>query len=93
MPHILSGKSRFFKIHGRALAGSPGALVQASSGRKVEAKLQVVMLDLKKAKLAIGNLIVPDESGRAVYHADKPCDPQKECDQMNAIWTPQTRMA
>lgn len=93
MPHILSGKARFFKVHGKALVGSPGALVQASSARKVEAKLQVVVLDLMKVKLAIGNLTVPDENGRPVYHADKPCDPEKECDQMNAIWTPQARVA
>jgi hypothetical protein len=93
MPHILSGKARFFKIHGKALVGFPGALVQASSARKVEAKLQVVVLDLMKVKLAIGNLTIPDENGRPVYHADKPCDPQKECDQMNAVWTPQARVA
>jgi hypothetical protein len=93
MPHILSSKARFFKIHGKALVGSPGAVVQASSGHKVEAKLRVVVFDLIKIKLAIGNVTVPDENGRPVYHADKPCDPQQECDQMNAIWTPQTQMA
>jgi hypothetical protein len=93
MPHILSSKARFFKIHGKALVGAPGAVVQASSGRKVEAKLRVVVFDLMKIKLAIGNVTVPNENGRPVYHADKPCDPQKECDQMNAIWTPQTQMA
>ena len=93
MPHILSSNARFIKIHGKALVGAPGALVQASSGRRVEATLRVVVFDLMKIKLAIGNVTVPDENGRPVYHADKPCDPQKECDQMNAIWTSQTQMA
>jgi hypothetical protein len=51
------------------------------------------VFDLMKIKLAIGNVTVPDDNGRPVYHADKPCDPQKECDQMNAIWTPQTQIA
>jgi hypothetical protein len=93
MPHILSSKARFFEIHGKATIGDPGAVVQASSGRKVEATLRVVVYDLKKVKLAIGNLTVPDQNGGVVYHADKPCDPQKECDQMNSIWTSQTQVA
>jgi hypothetical protein len=92
MPHVLSGKARFFKIHGKALVAAPGALVKASPARNVEAQLRVVVFDLKKVKLAIGNVTIPDGNGGAVYHADKPCDPQKECDQMNAIWTPQTQM-
>lgn len=61
MPHILSSKARFFQIHGKATIGDPGAVVQASSGRKVEATLPVVVYDLKKVKLAIGNLTVPDQ--------------------------------
>jgi hypothetical protein len=92
MPHILSTNARFFKLHGKALVGDPGAVVQASSGGKLEAKLRVVVFDLMKVKLAIGNVTIPDENGRPVYHADNPCDPQKECDQMNAIWTQQTQI-
>jgi hypothetical protein len=53
MPHILSGKARFFKIHGKALLGAPGALLQASPAHDLEAKLRVVVLDLMKVKLKI----------------------------------------
>jgi hypothetical protein len=93
MPHILSSNARFFKIRGKALVDDPGTLVQASAGGKVEAKIRVVVLDLMKVKLAFGNVAVPDENGRPVFHADKPSHPQQELDQMNAIWTPQTQIA
>ena len=93
MPHILSSNARFFKIHGEGLVDDPGTLVQASAGGKVEATIRVVVLDLMRVKLAFGNVTVPDENGRPVFHADKPSDPQQEWAQMNAIWTPQTQVA
>jgi hypothetical protein len=93
MPHILSSNARFFKIHGQGLVNDPGTLVQASAGGKVEATIRVVVLDLMTVKLAFGNVVVPGEDGRPVFHADDPSDPQQELDQMNAIWTPQTQIA
>ena len=83
----------FFKIHGKGLVDDPGTLVQASAGGKVQAMIRVVVLDLMRVKLAFGNVTVPDENGRPVFHADKPSDPQQELAQMNAIWTPQTQIA
>ena len=74
------------------MVDDPGTLVQASAGGKVEAMIRVVVLDLMRVKLAFGNVTVPDENGRPVFHADKPSDPQQELDQMNAIWTPQTQI-
>src|SRR5580704_3320787 len=93
MPHILSSNARFFKIHGQCLVNDPGTLGQASAGGKVEATIRVVVLDLMTVKLAFGNVVVPGEDGRPVFHADDPSDPQQELDQMNAIWTPQTQIA
>jgi hypothetical protein len=94
MPDILYGQPRFFKIYGKTLIPPPGALVQASSARKVEAKLEVVVFDRKFVKLSIRNVQVFDrKSGNKVFHAKKPVDPQKEWAAMNAIWTPQTVMA
>jgi hypothetical protein len=93
MPHILSSNARFFKIHGKVLVDAPGALIQASAGGKVEAKIRVVVLDLMQVKLAFGNVAVPGQNGSSVLHTDKPADPQQELDQMNAIWTPQTQIA
>jgi hypothetical protein len=93
MPHILSSNARFFKIHGGAMVNGPVTVVQASAGGKVEAKIRVVVLDLMHVKLAFGNVVVPGEDGRPVFHADNPSDPQQEVDQMNAIWTPQTQIA
>ena len=93
MPHILSSDARFFKIHGNALIDDPGTLIQASARGKVEATIRVVVLDLMTVKLAFGNVVVPGEDGRPVFHADDPSDPQQELDQMNAIWTPQTQIA
>jgi len=37
--------------------------VQASAGRKVEAEIRVVVLDMMKVKFAFGNVAVPDETG------------------------------
>jgi hypothetical protein len=93
MPHILSSNARFFKIHGKALVDDPGALLQASAGGHVDAKIRVVVLDLMQVKLAFGNVVVPADNGQPVFHPDKPSDPQQEVDQMNAIWTPQTQIA
>jgi hypothetical protein len=36
---------------------------------------------------------VRDDQGAVVYHAAKPCDPEKERDGMNAVWIPQTNMS
>jgi len=84
MPEIIAGQPRYFRIYGKALIGPPGALVQASSAHKVEAQLRVLVFDEKKrVKLSIRNVQVPDASGNKVFHAKNPCDPQKECDQMN----------
>jgi hypothetical protein len=93
MPHILSSNARFFKIHGGAQVDGPVTLLKASAGGHVEAKIRVVVLDLMHVKLAFGNVVVPGEDGRPVFHADNPSDPKQEVDQMNAIWTPQTQIA
>jgi hypothetical protein len=83
----------FFKIHGGAQVDGPVTLLKASgAGGNVEAKIRVVVLDLMHVKLAFGNVVVPGEDGRPVYHADNPSNPQQEVDQMNAIWTPQTQI-
>jgi hypothetical protein len=92
MPHILSSNARFFKIHGGAQVDGPVTLLKASAGGNVEAKIRVVVLDLLHVKLAFGNVVVPGEDGRPVFHADNPSNPQQEVDQMNAIWTPQTQI-
>jgi hypothetical protein len=57
-----------------ALVDDPGALLQASAGGHVEAKIRVVVLDLMKVKLAFGNVVVPADNGHPVFHADKPSD-------------------
>jgi hypothetical protein len=77
MPHILSSNARFFKIHAKALVDDPGALLQASAGGHVEAKIRVVVLDLMKVELAFGKVVVPADDGHPVFHADKPSDPQQ----------------
>ncbi len=92
LPHILSSSARFFKIHGKGLIDDPGTLLKASAGHHVEAKIRVVVLEPMTVKLAFGNVAVPGEDGRPVFHADNPSDPQQEVDQMNAIWTPQTQI-
>jgi hypothetical protein len=92
MPNILSSNARFFKIHGGAQVDGPVTVLKASAGGNVEAKIRVVVLDLMHVKLAFGNVVVPGEDGRLVFHADNPSDPHQEVDQMNAIWTPQTQI-
>lgn len=92
-PDVITGQPRFFTIRGKTKVGSPGALVQVSSGRKPNVTLRVVVLERKQLKLSIRNVQVPDASGKVVFHAKKPCDPKAQCDGMNVIWTAQTQIA
>jgi hypothetical protein len=85
-------KPRFFKIHGKALVGFPGALVQAVSSRGVVATLTVVVVDTLPVKIAFGELYVPDENGNWKRHSKTPIDPTKEIASMNAVWGPQANI-
>jgi hypothetical protein len=92
-PNLVTTDVRLFEIHGRHKVAFPGVLVQAISGHRTLAKLNVVVLDRVTINVAIRNLRVPDKSGNIVFHAKQPCDPIKEQDFMNRIWTPQTNIA
>ena len=86
---------RYFRIHGKALVGSPGASVKATPvpvpGRRapsIGASLDVVCVDTMPLKVAIRNVQARDDQGKVQYHARLPCDPKTELANMNAVWTP-----
>jgi hypothetical protein len=83
---------RFFRIHGQNRVPFPGALVQALSGGKVQARLQVVALDKMVVKVAIRNVQVPGHDGRFVSHSKVPSKPDEERDNMHAVWSPQSNI-
>jgi hypothetical protein len=92
-------KPRYFRIHGRAKVGSPGAVVRAEPvpvpGRKapsIGASLQVLCLDTMIIKVAIRNVKARDEQGNIRFHARLPCNPTTEIANMNAVWTPQANI-
>jgi hypothetical protein len=86
-------KPRFFLIHGnKHVVDFPGATVQATAKGKLEASLRVVVLDKMPIKIAIRNVQIPGENGKQIFHSRIPCDPDKERDDMNAVWTPQTNI-
>jgi hypothetical protein len=92
-------KPRYFRIHGKALVGSPGASVKATPvpvpGRKapsIGASLDVICVDTMTIKVAIRNVQCRDDQGAVRYHARLPCDPKAEVANMNAVWTPQANI-
>jgi hypothetical protein len=92
-------KPRYFRIHGKALVGSPGASVKAVpkpvKGRKapsIGASLDVMCVDSMTIKVAIRNVRARDAQGEVGYHARLTCTPKDEIDNMNAVWTPQTNI-
>jgi hypothetical protein len=86
-------KPRFFRIRGRKhKIDLPGVQVQAKAGNKVEATLQVVVLDTMVVKVAIRNLKVRNGQGMPTYHAATPVDAGEKCNGMNAVWIPQTNV-
>jgi hypothetical protein len=92
-------KPRYFRIHGKALVGSPGAVVKAVpvpvKGRRapsIGASLDVLCLDTMTIKIAIRNVQARDDQGNIRFHARLPCDPKTEIANMNAVWTPQTNI-
>jgi hypothetical protein len=93
-------KPRYFRIHGKAKVGSPGAVVKADPvplpGRRapsIGASLEVLCLDTMIIKVAIRNVRARDEQGNIRFHARLPCDPKTEIANMNAVWTPQTNIS
>jgi hypothetical protein len=92
-------KPRYFRIHGRAIVGSPGAIVKADPvpvrGRRapsIGASLDVLCLASMTIKVAIRNVQARDDQANVRYHARLPCNPKVEIDNMNAVWTPQTNI-
>jgi hypothetical protein len=95
LPASFNGDARFFEIKGRKKPiGFPGLEVVArSAGKKIEAKLQVVVLDKITVKVAIRNVMVPGGGGVPVFHAKKPCSPQDEVLTVNNVWKAQASIA
>ena len=94
LPATFNGDARFFEIKGRKKPiGFPGQEVVArSAGRKIEAKLHVVVLPEIKIKVAFRNVMVPGSGGAPAFHAKKPCSEQDELLTMNNIWRPQANI-
>ena len=94
LPATFNGDARFFEINGRIKPiGFPGLEVVArSAGRKIEAKLHVVVLPEIKIKVAFRNVMVPGSGGAPAFHAKKPCNEQDELLTMNNIWRPQANI-
>ncbi|GAB9163684.1 hypothetical protein [Bradyrhizobium diazoefficiens] len=94
LPTTFNGDARFFEINGRIKPiGFPGLEVVArSAGRKIEAKLHVVVLPEVKIKVAFRNVMVPGSGGAPAFHAKKPCNEQDELLTMNNIWRPQANI-
>jgi hypothetical protein len=92
-------KPRYFRIHGTALVGSPGASVKAVpvpvKGRRapsIGASLDVICVDAMTIKVAIRNVQARDAQGDIRYHARLPCVPKAEIANMNAVWAPQANI-
>lgn len=92
-------KPRYFRVHGKGIVGSPGAVVRADPvpvpGRRapsIGASLEVLCLDKMPIKVAIRNVRARDSQGNIGYHARLPCDPKAEVANMNAVWTPQANI-
>jgi hypothetical protein len=94
LPLVWHYKPQYYLVHGRNSVGFPGAALRAEprSKRHTGATLRVVALKPMTIKIAIRNVQVPDERGNIVFHSSTPCDPIKERDSMNAIWTPQANI-
>lgn len=96
MPDLAWNQPRFFRILGTVktgLAGTPVTVFGRSArGGRMEATLQVAVVEKMVVKVAIRNVRARDAQGRMRYHAKRPVDPAREVSQMNAIWTPQTNM-
>lgn len=90
-------KPRFFRITGKAIVGSPGAVVKAVPVTPVRkgqgtVSLDVLSLDVMTIKVAIRNVKARDKDGKVDYHARQICDPKAEIANMNAVWTPQANI-
>ncbi|MGY3370107.1 hypothetical protein ACVWZL_007232 [Bradyrhizobium sp. GM2.4] len=94
LPATFNGDARFFEIDGRIKPiPFPGLEVVArSAGRKIEAKLYVVVLPEIKIKVAFRNVMIPGSGGAPAFHAKKPCSEQDELLTMNNIWRPQANI-
>jgi hypothetical protein len=88
-------KPRIFEIRSHKLPVSfPGAEVWAKQkGRGAETKLKVVVLEEKKVKVAIHNVLVTGPDGKSALHSKQRCDPQQEVKNMNAVWNPQANVS
>jgi hypothetical protein len=95
LPATFNGDARFFEIKGRKKPiGFPGLEVMARSpGKKIEAKLHVVVLPEIKIKVAMRNVMIPGSGGAPAFHAKKPCSEQDELLTMNRVWRPQANIA
>lgn len=96
MPDLISSvlPPYYLKIKAPRLSiDFPGAAVQAFSGRTLEATLRVVVLKEMRFSIAIRNVQVRAKDGRMTFHSDKPCNPESEVANMNAIYNPQANIA
>jgi hypothetical protein len=88
-------KPRLLRIFGKIPTGFPGLTVRAVPKRRAQglgAELKVAVVDRMIIKVAIRNVTARDQQGSMRYHANRPCHPETEVANMNAVWTPQTNI-
>lgn len=88
--------TRLLRIASKERFGASGVEVRVrdpkTSADKSVASLRVVVVDTRTIKLAIRPLMVRNDKGAWVNHAQKPFDIAKLHAAMNAVWTPQSNI-